>query len=113
MNITKETDMVIEALKAFAFAHLVPLIVTAFVLIAAFAAAFTFYPPAVPVLFNGVLNRIAYLLQVPGLYAVSFGMVEAQSPLGAFMLCSGILLIPTLIFAILFLHLSKRRLKDA
>ena len=68
---------------------------------------------AVPVLFNGVLNRIAYLLQVPGLYAVSFGMVEAQSPLGAFMLCSGILLIPTLIFAILFLRLSKRRLKDA
>ena len=44
--------MLIEALKDFAFAHLVPLIVTAFVLIAAFAAAFAFYPPAVPVLFK-------------------------------------------------------------
>jgi len=55
MNITKETDMLIEALKDFAFAHLIPLVVTAFVLIAAFAAAFTFYPPAVPVLFKVVL----------------------------------------------------------
>lgn len=47
--------MLIEALKDFAFAHMVPLIVTAFVLIAAFAAAFAFYPPAVPVLFKVVL----------------------------------------------------------
>ncbi|MCF7220975.1 hypothetical protein [Marilutibacter chinensis] len=47
--------MLIEALKDFAFAHLVPLVVTAFVLIAAFAAAFTFYPLAVPVLFKVVL----------------------------------------------------------
>lgn len=47
--------MLIEALKDFAFAHLIPLVVTAFVLIAAFAAAFAFYPPAVPVLFKVVL----------------------------------------------------------
>lgn len=58
MNITKETDMLIEALKDFAFAHMVPLIVTAFVLIAAFAAAFAFYPPAVPVLFKVLIMSV-------------------------------------------------------
>lgn len=47
--------MLIEALKDFAFAHLIPLVVTAFVLIAAFITAFMFYPAAVPVLFKVVL----------------------------------------------------------
>lgn len=50
--------MLIEALKDFAFAHMVPLIVTAFVLIAAFVAAFTYYPAAVPVLFKVLIMSV-------------------------------------------------------
>ncbi len=68
---------------------------------------------AVPILLNSVLNRIVGILSIPGLYAVSFGMVDAQTPLGAFLLCSLILAIPTLIFTISFVLLSKRRLIDA
>ena len=50
--------MLIEALKDFAFENLIPLVVTAFVLIAAFAAAFAFYPPAVPVLFKVLIMSV-------------------------------------------------------
>lgn len=47
-----------EALKDFAFAHLIPLVVTAFVLIAAFVAAYAFYPPAVPLLFKVLIMSV-------------------------------------------------------
>lgn len=68
---------------------------------------------AVPMILNAVLNRVAFLLHFPGLYAVSFGMVDAHSPIGAFITCSAILAVPIIIFSFLFMHQSKRRLIDA
>ena len=64
--------MLIEALKDFAFAHLIPLVVTAFVLIAAFAAAFTFYPPAVPVLFKVLIMSVFAFVAVAFVARSSF-----------------------------------------
>lgn len=66
-----------------------------------------------PVLFENVLLRICRLIGIPGLYGVSFGMVESADPLWAFFFCAGILLVPTAVFGLLFLAFSRRRLMDA
>lgn len=66
-----------------------------------------------PVLFENILRRICSLVGVPGLYAVSFGMVDFAGPAEAFLFCAGVLLAPVAAFGFLFMISSKRRLRDA
>lgn len=66
-----------------------------------------------PILLESILLRVCRLIGIPGLYAISFGMVDAASPINAFLLCAGILMAPSLIFSLFYIIASGRKLHGA
>ena len=61
---THETDMLIEALKDFAFENLVPVVVAGFLLVAMFIAAFMWFPAAIPHLLKAVIGGFVFAVGI-------------------------------------------------